>query len=230
MAFRPVVEEPALRPPVDVGGSQGPVADHRFSGQSPGVASAKPGFALAEPGGLEESVPARVRIIAPSLLLPAEIVIFEFKPSLWYAVLVSAPIVAVGLCLVILAYTVKELPSALRQWGVVIGVGVIGLRAAVALLQWLGRTYVLTDRRVLTQSGVFDVHVECAGLEEIENTFVAQAAAQRLLGIGTLFFRCGPARHDTMAWEHVRRPRDVHAHVVAQIERWKRSQSMTKAV
>jgi hypothetical protein len=216
MVSRPVVEEPLPRPPVGGGGPQGPAADHRFSGQSP--------------GGVEESVPGRARIIAPSLLLPAEIVIFELKPSLWYAALVSVPIAAVGLGLVVLTYAIKELPPPLRVWGVVIGVWVIGLRVAVALLQWLGRTYVLTDRRILTQAGVFDVHVECASLEEIENTFVAQAAAQRLLGIGTLFFRCGPARRDVMAWEHVRRPREVHAHVVAQIERWKRSRSLAKSV
>jgi len=91
----------------------------------------------------------------------------------------------------------------------------------VAPVPLLKRTYVLTDRRILIQSGVFEVKVEALGLERIENTFVAQAVVQRLLGIGTIFFRTGNAGRGSISWEHVRRPKEVHGHVVAQIERWK---------
>lgn len=162
----------------------------------------------------------RSRIISPSLLLPAEVVLFELKPSLWYVLFTSLPIAAAGVALVALALAVEQLQS-VRHLGMVVGMWVIGLRVAVALLQWLGRTYVLTDRRILIQSGVFDVKVEALGLEHIETTFVAQAVVQRLLSIGTLFFRTGNAGRGSLSWEHVRRPKDVHGHVVAQIERWK---------
>lgn len=162
----------------------------------------------------------RSRIISPSLLLPAEVVLFELKPSLWYVLFASLPIAAVGVALVVLALAVEQLQS-VRHLGMVIGMWIIGLRVVVALLQWLGRTYVLTDRRILIQSGVFDVHVEALGLEQIETTFVAQAVVQRLLGIGTIFFRTGNAGRGSLSWEHVRRPKEVHGHVVTQIERWK---------
>jgi hypothetical protein len=162
----------------------------------------------------------RSRIISPSLLLPAEVVLFELKPSLWYVLFTSLPIAAAGAALVVLALAVEQLQS-VRHLGMVIGMWIIGLRVAVALLQWLGRTYVLTDRRILIQSGVFDVKVEALGLEHIETTFVAQAVVQRLLGIGTLFFRTDDSGHRSLSWEHVRRPKEVHGHVVAQIERWK---------
>ena len=191
-----------------------PAGDHPMSGPSP--------------GGLEEGMAARSRIIAPSLLLPAEVVIFELKPSLWYVAMTSLPIAAVGVAVVLLALTIEELTPALRHWGLIIGIWVVGVRLAVALLQWLGRTYVLTDRRVLMQYGVFDVRVECMGLEEIENTFVAQASAQRVLSIGTLFFQCGLAPRAGLAWEHISHPKEIHAHVIAQIDRWKRSQNMLK--
>ena len=177
------------------------------------------------PEGLEHEMPARARIISPSLLLPAEIVLFEWKPSLWYVVFVSLPVATAGLAALVIALTVAELPVSVRQWGVVIGVSVVGLRIAAALLQWLGRTYVLTDRRILTQYGVFNVVIECMGLEQIENTFVAQGAGQRILGIGTIFFRCASAGGMPLAWQHLREPREVHAHVVAQIDRWKRALS-----
>jgi len=166
----------------------------------------------------EEAV--RSRIISPSLLLPAEVVLFELKPSLWYVLFTSLPIAAAGVALVALALAIEQLQS-VRHLGMVIGMWVIGLRVAIALLQWLGRTYVLTDRRILIQSGVFNVKVEALGLERIEATFVAQAVVQRLLGIGTIFFRTGNADRGSISWAHVRRPKEVHAHVVAQIDRWK---------
>jgi len=184
-----------------------------------------PRMAGPSPGGLEEDLPARPRVIAPSLLLPAEIVIFELKPSLWYVLFISLPMAGAGLALAILSLAAAELPSPVRHWGVLIGAWVMGLRVAVAFLQWLGLTYVLTDRRILKQHGVLNVRVECAGLEEIQNTFVAQAAIQRLLGIGNLFFRCGDRRRDVHVWEHVRRPKEVHALVIREIDRWKHSLS-----
>jgi hypothetical protein len=180
----------------------------------------------ATPGPVEEDLPARSRIISPSLLLPAEIVVFELKPSLWYAVFAALPIAGIGAAIVLVACVLDELPAAvqpLRRWGVVVGVWIVGLRAAFALVQWLGRTYVLTDRRVIKQTGVVNAYVEELGLEDIEHTFVAQSALQRVLGIGTILFRCRSRDH-TCAWEHVRRPKEVHAHLVQQIDRWKRIQ------
>ena len=182
---------------------------------------------MSNSGNLEEKLSARARIISPSLLLPAEIIIFELKPSLWYAAFISLPIVALGAAVTILAFAIHELPEGVRHWGVILGVWIMGLRAAAALAQWLGRTYVLTDRRVLKQHGVINVRVECMGLEQVETTFVAQSAFQKVLGIGTIFFRSGAdgGRCETHAWEHVRRPKEVHGHIVMQIERWKETRS-----
>jgi uncharacterized membrane protein YdbT with pleckstrin-like domain len=120
---------------------------------------------------------------------------------------------------------VEEVADVWRHWALVIGIWVVGLRVAIGFLQWLACTYVLTDRRILKQCGVVNVHVRCVGLEEIENTFVAQAAFQRAVGIGTIFFRCVGRDRDTQSWEHVRRPKEIHAHIVAQIERWKHARS-----
>ncbi|MCX5772097.1 MAG: PH domain-containing protein [Candidatus Hydrogenedentes bacterium] len=179
-------------------------------------------------GGFEGGI-AVPRIIAPSLLVPAEVVIFEMKPSLWYVAFVSLPIAGAGLALFLLSRVVLDLPESLRYWGAFFGSSIVGLRIAIALLQWLGRTYVLTDRRILTQSGVVNVAVETLGLEDIESPFVAQAAAQRLLGIGTLFFRPMPGvRCPPLSWDHISQPAKVHAEVVEQIERWRRAQSMLK--
>ncbi|MBL7139683.1 MAG: PH domain-containing protein [Planctomycetes bacterium] len=178
------------------------------------------------PEELGNDAPARSRLISPSLLLPAEVVLFELKPSLWYVAFASLPIAAVGAAIVALAFCIQQLES-VRYPAVVVGMWVIGLRVAVGLVQWLGRTYVLTDRRALVQTGVFDVKVQAVALEKVANTFVAQAVIQRLLGIGTIFFRTDDADGQSLAWEHVRRPKEVHGHVVAQIDRWKRALDRT---
>jgi hypothetical protein len=231
MGIRPkcesaVLERPAARLPRRA--RQTAVGLGVRSGTARPRAAQAPLMSGPAPGGFEEDLPSRSRVIEPSLLLPAEVIIFELKPSLWHVVFSSLPIAGLGLVLMILSLAVSELPYPARHWGIVIGGWIVGLRVAISFLEWLGRTYVLTDRRVLKQHGILNVRVECLGLEEVENTFVAQAALQRALGIGNIFLRCSDSRKDAHIWEHVRRPKEVHAHIVTQIDRWKRSLSMTK--
>lgn len=181
------------------------------------------------PGGLEQDFTERAQVIAPSLLLPGEIIVFQLKPSHWYMVFESLWIAAIGLILALMGLSIHELPPSIRSWAILVGISVIGLRVTVAYLQWLGRTYVLTDRRLLMQYGVLSAEVECMGLEEIQNTFVAQAAAQRLLRIGSIFFRCHHETHRrSMVWGHIREPKEIHGRIVLQIDRWKRTLEMMK--
>jgi hypothetical protein len=179
-------------------------------------------------GGGVNDVLSAPRIIAPTILLPAEIIIFELKPSLWYVVFVSLPVAAVGLFVLFLSFALTQVPEYWRQWSAVIGIWIVGLRVVVGLLQWLGRTYVLTDRRVLMQSGVVDVQVQSLNLEDIEAAFVAKAWAQRVLSIGTLFFRTKSPPCLSLAWEHIKQPEEVRGRVLLQIDRWKRSLEMAK--
>lgn len=217
MVVKPQAQEAAIEAPGAGGPSPAGPPDRAMSGSAP--------------GGLEEGLSVRARIIAPTLLLPAEIIVMELKPSLWYVAFVSSPMAAAGLVILLVGAAFLRMPELanLRVACALVGASVIGLRVTVGMLQWLGRTYVLTDRRIITQSGVVNVEVETLGLEDIQNTFVAQAAAQRALGIGTLFFRpAAPVRGGAFAWDHIPSPAEVHAKVIAQIERWKRSQSMLK--
>jgi hypothetical protein len=179
-------------------------------------------------GGVQEVITVP-RIIAPTVLASGEVVIFELKPSRWYVVLVSLPIGLAGMALLLLSFApLAQVPEYWRQVGAVIGIWILGLRILVGLMQWLGRTYVLTDRRVIVQSGVVDVQVQSLNLEDIEAAFVAQAWAQKNLGIGTLFFRTTGPQLGTLAWEHIHQPGAVRERVVLQIERWKRAMEMSK--
>jgi hypothetical protein len=176
-------------------------------------------------GNLEEELPARARIISPSVLLSGEVVIFELKPSLWYAAFISGPFLVGAVLLGAFSFASDVLPPSVRHAAMIFSIWVAGIGVAAGMLLWLGRTYVLTDRRVLKQRGVFNVRVDFMGLEEVQNSFVAQSPFHRAVGIGTLFFRSGPdgGRRASHTWEHVRRPQEVHAEVVRQIDRWKQT-------
>jgi hypothetical protein len=176
----------------------------------------------SSPGNLEQDLPIRARFISPSLLMPAESVIFELKPSRWYILFVSLPVAAVGLAIVLLALAIQDLPLRVREWAQFIGVSIMGLRIGLGLLQWFSRTYVLTDRRIIMQAGLVDVAVESMGLEEVADVFVAMAAAQQALGIGTIFFRHRLGPPSRLAWEHVRQPHQIRARLIEEIERWRR--------
>jgi hypothetical protein len=191
------------------------------------LAAAQDRMSGGMPGGYEDGLPVRARLAASSLLGPGEVVVLAVKPSHWYVLFAGLPFIAAGLSLVFLAFVITDLPLSVRQAGVILGVSIVGFRFAWAILQWFSRTYVLTDRRILVQEGVVDVDVRFMGLEEIESTFVAQAAAQHMLGIGTLFFRSLRSA-SSMAWEHIAKPAEIHAEVILQIDRWKRCQQMTK--
>ncbi len=183
----------------------------------------EPRLRMSGSGNLEEELPARSRIISPSVLLSGEVIIFELKPSLWYAAFISSPFVVGGILLGGFSFASEVLPFSVRHTAMILAIWIAGLGVAAGMLLWLGRTYVLTDRRVLKQRGVFNVRVDFMGLEDVENTFVAQSPFHRTVGIGTLFFRSGVdgGRCASHTWEHVRRPQEVHAEVVRQIDRWK---------
>jgi len=167
-----------------------------------------------------EELPVRVRFISPSLLMSGEVVILEIKPSLWSVVFTSAPLVLLGLAMVLVACVVGDVPSQVRLWGLRLGMALVGVRLVAGVLQWMGQTYVLTDRRVLSQRGIFSVEVSEAPLNMITRTHVADTLVQRVLGLGTVLFSTDSGHPVPWPWEHVSRPAEVHAQIVQAIDRY----------
>jgi hypothetical protein len=61
-----------------------------------------------------------------------------------------------------------------------------GARILVAMMQWVSRLYVLTNRRIMRLTGIFHVDLfECA-LTHIDRTGLTAAWYERLTGTGTI--------------------------------------------
>ncbi len=172
----------------------------------------------------EEPIAARPSTMAESLLGDGEIVLLELKPSLWFVPLVSAPVAGFGLLLVLagkLSWMEHHMPEAGRVL-VLVGGFMIALRIVWAILQWLARVYILTDRRVLRQKGVLNRNIFECRLDRIQNTFVEYTIVQRALGVGTIHFATAGTRQVEAAWQHIAHTDEVHREVQRALSRYGR--------
>ena len=172
---------------------------------------------------VEGGLCARIATFSRSLLADGEVVILELKPSLWFIPLVSGPVVVLGI-IVLLAADLPLVSRAVPTWQTILryaGAWIIGLRLFWAILQWMGRVYVLTDRRVIRQRGVLNIQVFECRLDRVQNTFIQRTVLQRVLGIGTIFFATAGTGVVEAMWQHIRRPAEVHREITAAIERFR---------
>ena len=159
---------------------------------------------------------ADARLISPSLLQADEQLIPELKPSLLMIPLVSYRTLFWAVMLAMVnAYMDADrflfAGARLTIAAIVVGGGL--LRVGLAGLDWLGRIYVLTDRRIIRQRGFINVNVFECELSRIQNTYLGFTWEQRLLGLGTLAFLTAGTGGVEALWAHVDHPIQVHAQV-----------------
>jgi len=160
--------------------------------------------------------PSTPLLINPDLLGPDEQVVLELKPSLLMVLVVSyRTLFWAALLAVVNAYMDADrvlFPGARLGIGIVaVGAGL--LRLVLAGFDWLGRIYVLTDRRVIRQRGVIHVNVFECELSRLQNTYLDFTWEQRLTGLGTLVFLTAGTGDVEAVWAHVEHPLRVHARV-----------------
>jgi hypothetical protein len=89
----------------------------------------------------------------------------------------------------------------------------------VACFQWLGRVYVLTDKRVLRIRGVLRADVFQCPLRRITRTAVTATFGERMLALGSLFFEAGEVDAAQAGWICIARPQEVRRTVEEAIHR-----------
>ena len=85
------------------------------------------------------------------------------------------------------------------------------------LLEWRRREYILTDRRVVRQEGVFSVSSFDAPLDKINNVFHQQTLVGRLLKYGQVGLETA-SEQGTTAFDFLSRPLDFKNAIVRQRE------------
>lgn len=153
-----------------------------------------------------------------------EAVILDLKPHPLYILIASGPhLLAVGaLCAVLLWLTSKGL-------GLVPARALLSLALLLALarllwqaLDWAGRRYVLTDRRVVRDAGVIRRHHFEAALGAVQHVSVHRTLSERLTGLGTIGFATAGTGGTEAFWISVARPDEVSARVREALERYAR--------
>lgn len=166
---------------------------------------------------MEASIPVitRPRSIPGQLLAPTEQIIFELKPSLWFIPFESCRwllgcLLLWGMLYVDANHLARSLiPHSTRYLLAQMVVAILLLRLLWAGMQWLGRTYVLTNLRVIRVRGVLNLELFECPLSKIQNTQLRLPLAQRIVHTGNIdIFTAGTDRAEA-SWIMVKRPVEV---------------------
>ncbi|MCH7720328.1 MAG: PH domain-containing protein [Planctomycetes bacterium] len=149
-----------------------------------------------------------------------EVVILAIKPSAWFVLydaarwLVLAFFVAGTSGWVSNAVSWASVPLLIQLASVA-----ATLRLGIAVLRWVSRFYVLTDRRVMRIRGVWKVDVFACPLLSVRTTKLTAQPHERLVGLGTLRFNVDPPPDADGSWYSIRHPEEVHSEVRRAIKR-----------
>jgi len=163
-------------------------------------------------------------LLPSDLLADNEVVIFAIKPSLWTVaflsfrtVVIAAAVAAATMLAALAAPAVRldRLGPYLIEACAVVALGRVGF----ALLQWLSRTYVLTDSRVIRIRGVFTIDIFQCALVKIQNTFLVLTLPHRILNLGNIELTTAGTGSVEAVWRHCKNPLKVHQQLLRAINR-----------
>jgi hypothetical protein len=164
--------------------------------------------------------------VAERLLQDGEIVILAIKPSRWFVVLVSLPVLwaalLVGLVATIAGQAILGATSKNTVWAICAAAA--ALRLLLACVQWAGRWYILTNFRLVQVRGLFRTDVTHHDLVRVAKTFVHLGATGRVLpSVGSLLFDTLDGADRPPPWIHILRPAEIEEIVDQAIRHARRS-------
>lgn len=149
--------------------------------------------------------------IPQSLLEDGEAIILAVKPSPWWVVLNAWPVLAVLGLVGLGGYVAEDFGSAAIHPRTVLlfCIAVGGLRIAMGGCQWMGRLYVLTNQRIIWIRGAWTARITHCPLSKIHQAHGSTSLAERIVGIGSLFFSMRDGDVAEPVWPNIARPADV---------------------
>jgi len=157
--------------------------------------------------------PAQLAVAAADLvpadcLEDGEIVLLAVKPSRWLVLLASWPVLLAAAVVAVAAGVVEALWSlAIDERVVVMFCSAVACtRVTAGCFQWLGRLYVLTNRRVMRFSGVFHQEAWHCPLRVLDEVRLSATFRERLVGIGSLWLPRRDDRRGGGSWMYLAEP------------------------
>lgn len=181
---------------------------------------------LSHPPCTEVQGAAETNSLDAADLLPAhlldgdEIVILAIKPSLWFVVFMSIRwLVAMVLVILVAGWLGYRIPHVNPALIVQAAAALVAARVGFAVLQWVSRLYVLTNRRIMRLTGILNVDLFECQLTKIQNTYLTLAWYERLTGLGTISFATAGTGGVEASWTNVNNPLELHERVRSAIHR-----------
>ncbi|RME38613.1 MAG: PH domain-containing protein [Planctomycetota bacterium] len=164
--------------------------------------------------------PAALAAIPREVIDGGEIVLLAVKPSLWRPFFQALPwLVCCGGAALAVTALHAELPglspTTTAQLALLVGL----IRLGLAVIHWVPDWYVLTNRRILTISGVRRLHVSACELRELSDALLQRSLFERLTRTGTLQFVPLGEAQPAPRWESLPHPQEVHEKVIRILNR-----------
>jgi len=161
-------------------------------------------------------------MLAGHVLRDGELVILMLRPSRWFILLGGIKFLATVAILTALAVIFHEKlryssPNRIIEAGIFVMAG----RLMWAVLQWMGRLYILTDLRILAVSGVFSLDVFDCPLRRVARTLLESTIKEQICRIGSISIIPQDQEVPIGSWRMVPRPVQVHEKILATIARAK---------
>ena len=174
----------------------------------------------AEPTSQRADIAAH--LVPADLLSGGEIIVLAIKPSGWFVLLASLPVVVSAVVVAVIAYVVDIYSGWSAAEAVIcLCAAVVVIRVTGGCWQWLGRTYVLTNRRIVTVRGLVHVRASAAALTDIRRAVLTATIAERLFGTGSIYCLTDSENTPAVTWNAINSPAEVHEIVAETIERSK---------
>jgi len=155
--------------------------------------------------------------VSEALLQDGEEIILALKPSGWYVLLISCPVlVAAGVVAVASELFGFAGP---RQAVPVLCAVAVCLRLVVACCQWMGVLYLLTNKRVMRVRGLLRADSCWCELRKISQVIVSASTLEGLIGLGSLMFQQENASCQEACWVNIDSPRQVQQAVEGALKR-----------
>ena len=148
---------------------------------------------------------------AEELLDGGEVILLATRPSGWFVLLTSCPVLVVAALVsgaTPVANAVLDLSLPARSVYFVCG-AVASIRLAFACGEWVGRLYILTTRRVLRVRGVVRAKITGCPLRKIAETVLAASPGEKPFGVASLLFQDDQGRTLDPVWSCLARPAEV---------------------
>ncbi len=161
-------------------------------------------------------------ILPEDLIQGGEIIVLLLKPSPWYILLgcLGHLLFIIG-CTAVAYLAANDFLYGFFTQSEALAAGLLALlgRLTWQTLDWYFQLYVLTDRRIVTRSGILRRYLFETQLKNLQHTYMLQSLRERVCRLGTIALATAGTSAPESFWLMVARPAAVHRKIIQSINR-----------